>query len=86
MMAYQLKHTPDMFHLFEVDEYIDLMTDFVALLRPDIIIERFISESPEELLIAPKWGNSLKNYQMVDKIDKRLIEKDLWQGKHYIAD
>jgi radical SAM protein (TIGR01212 family) len=86
MMAYQLKHTPDMFHLFEVDEYIDLMTDFVALLRPDIIIERFISESPEELLIAPKWGNSIKNYQMVDKIDKRLIERDLWQGKHYIAD
>ena len=84
MMAHQLKHTPEMFHLFEVDEYIELMTDFIALLRPDIIIERFVSESPAELLLAPKW-DGLKNYHVVDKIDKRLIEKDLWQGKHFIA-
>ena len=82
MMAYQLKKTPEMFNLFEVDDYVDLMTDFIALLRPDIIIERFISESPKELLIAPIWGG-LKNYAIVDKIDKLLIEKDLWQGKYY---
>ncbi|MCP3673302.1 MAG: TIGR01212 family radical SAM protein [Gammaproteobacteria bacterium] len=83
MMAYQLKNTPEMFKLFSIDEYIDLMTDFIALLRPDIIIERFISESPIELLLAPKWGG-LKNFAIVDMIDKKLIEKDLWQGKHYI--
>jgi len=83
MMAYQLKHTPEMFSLFEIDEYIDLMTDFIALLRPDIIIERFISESPKELLIAPLW-DGIKNFAMVDKIDKLLIEKDLWQGKYYL--
>ena len=82
MMAYQLKHTPKMFSLFEVDEYIDLMTEFVALLRPDIIIERFISESPAELLIAPKW-NGIKNFAFVDKLDKLLVQKDLWQGKYY---
>jgi len=82
MMAFQLKNTPDMFKLFEVDEYVDLMTEFIALLRPDIIIERFISESPAELLLAPKW-NGLKNFEIVDRIDKLLVEKDLWQGKHY---
>ena len=82
MMAYQLKNTPEMFNLFDVETYVDLMTDFVALLRPDIIIERFISESPAELLLAPKW-NGLKNFEIVDKIDKKLKEKDLWQGKYY---
>lgn len=80
MMALQLKETPEMFKLFTADEYIDLITDFVALVRPDIIIERFISESPAHLLLAPKW-NGLKNFEMVAKIDKKLIEKDLWQGK-----
>lgn len=84
MMAFQYKKMPEMFQLFDVDGYIDLITDFIALLRPDIIIERFISESPAELLVAPKWGG-LKNFEVVDKIDKLLIEKDLWQGKHYRA-
>ncbi len=82
MMAYQLKNIPGMFNLFSIDEYIDLITDFIALLRADIIIERFISESPTELLLAPKWGG-LKNFAIVDMIDKKLIEKDLWQGKSY---
>lgn len=82
MMAIQLKSNPEMFSLFNAEDYIDLMCEFVALLRPDIIIERFISESPPHLLIAPKW-DGLKNYAFVDKLDKKLIEKDLWQGKNY---
>lgn len=79
MMAVQLKNTPEQFHLFGVEEYVDLITEFVARLRPDIIIERFISESPADLLIAPKW-NRLKNFEIVSKIDKKLIEKEIWQG------
>ncbi|MDX5584555.1 MAG: TIGR01212 family radical SAM protein [Aureibaculum sp.] len=80
MMANQLQENPAMFSFFSVEEYIDLITDFVALLRPDIIIERFISQCPAHLLIAPKW-NGLKNFEIVAKIDKKLVEKNLWQGK-----
>jgi hypothetical protein len=80
VMALQLKQNPEMFRLFSSEEYVDLITDFVALLRPDIIIERFISESPSHLLIAPKW-NGLKNFEIIAKIDKKLVEKNLWQGK-----
>lgn len=81
MMAKQFKDNPESFSLYTADEYIDLITEFVALLRPDIIIERFISESPQHLLIAPKWN--LKNFEMVAKIDKKLMKKNLWQGKHF---
>jgi radical SAM protein (TIGR01212 family) len=81
MMAFQLKQNPEMFSFFSLDEYIDLITDFIALLRPDIIIERFISQCPIHLLIAPKW-NGLKNFEVISKIDKKLVEKDLWQGKY----
>lgn len=82
MMAIEFAKSPESFTLFPSDEYIELITEFLTLLRPDIIIERFISESPSHLLIAPKW-NGLKNFEIVAKIDKMLIEKDLWQGKNY---
>lgn len=81
-MALQYNEKPEMFNLFNIDQYIDLVVEFVTLLRPDIIIERFTSESPKHLLIAPQWGG-MKNFEIVDKIDKKLIEKDLWQGKFY---
>lgn len=80
-MARQFKEQPELFHLFEVDEYIDLVIDFIELLRPDIIVERFVSQSPKELLIAPDWG--LKNFEFTAKIHKRLAERDTWQGRLY---
>jgi len=82
MMAKQFKETPALFNLFTAESYIDLVTDFITLLRPDIIIERFISESPKHLLVAPQW-NGLKNFEIVSRIDKTLIKKNTWQGKYY---
>lgn len=82
MMAQQLKTEPHLFNLFSLDDYIEFICEFVALLRPDIIIERFISESPPHLLIAPKW-NGLKNFEIVAKIEKRMAERNIWQGKNY---
>lgn len=80
-MARQFKENPEKFHLFDVDEYIDLVIDFIELLRPDIVIERFVSQSPKELLIAPDWG--LKNFEFTARIHKRLAERDTWQGRLY---
>jgi len=82
VMAFQHKQNPTKFNLFSSEDYIDFITDFIGNLRPDIIIERFISETPQDLLIAPKWNN-LKNFEVVAKIDKKLIEKNVWQGKFY---
>ncbi len=81
-MAKQMEEDKDLFHLFDVDEYIDLAIDFIEYLRPDIVVERFISQSPKELLLAPDWG--LKNYQFTNKVNKRLEERDARQGKLYI--
>jgi len=82
VMEVQYKRNPENFDLFTSESYIDLITEFVGKLRPDIIIERFISETPQDLLIAPKWNN-LKNFEIVAKIDKKLVEKNSWQGKYY---
>ena len=82
VMEVQYKRNPENFNLFSSEDYIDFITEFISLLRPDIIIERFISETPQDLLIEPKWNN-LKNFEIVAKIDKKLIEKNTWQGKNY---
>ena len=80
-MAREFEESPDDFHLFEVDEYIDLVIDYVQHLRPDLVLERFISQSPKDLLLAPDWG--LKNYQFMDRVRNRMKEKEAWQGKYY---
>lgn len=56
--------------LWEVEDYISLCVDIINHLRPDIAIERLVSQSPAELLIAPRWG--LKNYQFTDLLLSRL--------------
>lgn len=82
-MAKEFDESPEDFHLFELDEYIEVVVDYLENLRPDIVVERFASQSPKELLIAPDWG--LKNYELVEKIKRRMRERDTWQGKNYSA-
>lgn len=78
-MALEFERQPEDFHLFMVDEYIDLAIDFIERLDPAIALERFVSQSPKELLIAPDWG--LKNYEFTARVNRRLAERDSWQGK-----
>ncbi|MDE5573170.1 MAG: TIGR01212 family radical SAM protein [Muribaculaceae bacterium] len=56
--------------IFEIDDYIDLCAEIIGRLRKDIAIERFTSQSPSTMLIAPKWG--IKNHVFVDRLKKRL--------------
>ena len=81
-MAHEYEEEPAGFHLFtDVDEYIDLVIDYVEHLRPDLVLERFVSQSPKDLLIAPDWG--LKNYEFVARLQKRMKERGAYQGKKY---
>lgn len=80
-MAHEYELHPEHFHLYSADEYIDLVIDYMERLRPDLVLERFISQSPKELLIAPDWG--LKNHEFTDRLKKRMNERDTWQGKNY---
>jgi hypothetical protein len=81
-MAREFDEHPEDFHLYSADEYIDLVIDYVSRLRPDIVVERFTSQSPKELLIAPDWG--LKNHEFTGKLRKRMTERGVWQGKQFI--
>ena len=70
-----LEHRPDLIAqctLFTPEEYIDLLVEYIPRLRSDIVIERFTSQSPAGLLVAPRWG--LKNYEFTNLLNKRLLE------------
>lgn len=78
-MAKEYAEQPEQFHLYTADEYIDLAIDFIERLNPSIVVERFVSQSPKELLIAPDWG--LKNFEFTAKVNKRIAERNTWQGR-----
>ena len=78
-MVHEYELHPTDFHLYDVDEYIDLVIDYVEHLRPDLVLERFVSQSPKSLLIAPDWG--LKNHEFTARLRHRMEERGSWQGK-----
>lgn len=67
-MEEEWQETP--WSLPSVDEYIELVLDYISLLPPTIVLERFVSSSPASLLVAPRWG--LKNYEFVNRLNKVL--------------
>ena len=80
-MADEYLSNPAAFRLYTLDEYLDVVVDVIEHIRPDIYLERFVNQAPEEYLIAPRWG--IKNFEFVAKLEKRLRERDGWQGKKY---
>jgi radical SAM protein (TIGR01212 family) len=36
--------------------YAEVLMPYLQRLRPDMVVERFTSQSPSDLLIAPRWG------------------------------
>ena len=82
-MAEEYFANPEGFHLFGADEYVDLVIDYVERLRPEIVLERFVSQSPSSLLAMPGWG--LKNFEFVEKVRRRMEERNAYQGRLYLG-
>lgn len=66
------------FHLYSPEEYIETVISYLEHLRPDMAVERFASQSPKELLIAPQWG--LKNYELTNLVVNKMKREGRRQG------
>lgn len=55
---------------FTLDDYLRLCSRIVKRIPDNMVIERFLSQSPPEMVISPSWG--LKNYQFMAKLEKLL--------------
>ncbi|TAL22954.1 MAG: TIGR01212 family radical SAM protein [Nitrospirae bacterium] len=67
------------FQIFGYDEYLDFAVDFIERLSPDIVLQRLFATAPDEILIAPRWDKS--RHEITRDIEKRLAERDTFQGK-----
>ena len=81
-MADKYQQHPEEFHLFDLEEYIDFVIDFVERLNPDIVIERFAGEVPPRYLVTTPWTR-LRYDEVLNRIMKRMKERGTWQGKNY---
>ena len=44
------------FKLFTAQEYAQVVANFIKAARKDLYYDRFVSETPKDMLIAPAWG------------------------------
>lgn len=68
----------DVYH-FTVEEYIALCCKVIQHTSPTIAIERFVSQSPDNLLISPRWG--LKNYEFTNLLNNTIKKLGIKQGE-----
>lgn len=75
----------DDFVQFGLEEYLDFFVDFLELLRPDLYIERFAGEVPPRFVNSTPWGK-VRNVELLRMLEKRLQERDTFQGAKYSAE
>lgn len=67
-MARKYTSNPEDFDPLTPQRYARIIASMLKALRPGIALDRFVSEAPKEMLIAPSWG--LKPYEFT----KLLLE------------
>lgn len=74
-MVREYEAHPEQFHLYTADEYIELVLDYIQVLPEDLVMERFVSQSPKSMLLAPDWG--LKNHEFAAKVKKAAAARGI---------
>lgn len=57
---------------FTLEDYLDLCVEIVRRVPSRVVIERFLAQSPPQLVEAPRWG--LKNYLFANLLAQRISE------------
>jgi uncharacterized protein len=60
------------------EQYIELICKAITMLPQNVVIHRLTGDAPRDLLIGPMW--SLKKWEVLNAIDRKLVENDLYQG------
>lgn len=76
-----VSENPGYVQLFDAESYARLLIDFIEHLRPDLVLDRFVSQAPAEWLIGPDWG--MKNYEFSHKLEKMMRAGGHYQGRQY---
>lgn len=75
-MYYSGEYTP-----ITLEEYLDSAIYVLTHINPDVIIHRISGDAPKDLLVTPDWN--LHKKWIINGLDKKLREENLWQGMFY---
>jgi radical SAM protein (TIGR01212 family) len=81
-LAEEFKRSPSTFDLFSLEDYIEFLCEFLSFLNPAFVIERLAAETQPWNNMSETWGG-LRYDQVLRRIENRMEELDLWQGKNY---
>lgn len=76
---------PNDFLRMSLDEYLDFIVDILERLRPDLYIERIAGEVPPRFVNVAQWG-LVRNVEILRMLDKKLSDRNSFQGKLYIKE
>lgn len=71
-LAQMYQADPTQIKLFTAQEYAEIVARFIRTARKDIFYDRFVSETPSSMLIAPAWGLKPQAWS-------QLLDKELWK-------
>lgn len=66
-LAQMYQSNPSQIKLFTAKEYADVVSRFIKTARPDLFYDRFVSETPASMLIAPAWGIKPQAFNLMIK-------------------
>lgn len=69
------------FPLLTPEEYLPFVADYLEHLRPDIVVERLLSQAPPQMVVAPRWN--LKNHEFVDRLVGHMRTRGMHQGRRW---
>ena len=81
-MEIEYSEKPEDFLRLALDDYLDLIVDILERLRPDLCIERVAGEVPPRFVRETPWG-LIRNDGILRLLDKRMEERNAWQGRLY---
>ena len=69
------------FHVYEREEYLNLVIRCLENLDPEIVIHRMTGDGPEKLLLAPLWTG--RKREVLNLLHHQMKVCDSWQGKQF---
>lgn len=66
------------FTVQSLEDYVDVVTEQLALINENTVIHRINGDAPRDLLIEPQW--SIKKLVVMNEIDKVMKQKKYYQG------
>jgi len=76
-------YTEKPFHIYEYEEYLNLVCNAIEILDPNIVIHRLTGDGPKDLLFEPRW--TLDKRRTLNGIAKELNVRSTYQGIYSIT-